>query len=227
MREVGGRDLVQVGFWRDSGAAVREALAADLGFAMPESLGSSTSHAELTAFMVAPDKFWITAPLAAGLHGRLSKRFATAVAVVTELGHSRTVIRLSGPSVREVLAQLVAVDLDPKVFPLGSVAMTPIHHVAVLVHSERRWGLRRLGCWPRRRRPAGGEPGRPSSTEPSATAGCRWSCGHLPRTIALLEATRAAAVLERHVLEEPSGAVRYRILRGMEPARRLRGCRVR
>jgi hypothetical protein len=38
---------------------------------------------------------------------------------------------------------------------------------------------------------------------------------HLPRTIALFDATRAAAVLERHVLEEPSGAVRYRILRGM------------
>lgn len=144
VREVGGRDLVQVGFWRDSGAAVREALAADLGFAMPVSLGTATSHAELTAFMVAPDKFWITAPLAAGLAGRLSERFATAVAVVAELGHSRTVIRLSGPSVREVLAQLVAVDLDPRVFPLGSVAMTPIHHVAVLVHFAR--GMDRVGA---------------------------------------------------------------------------------
>jgi hypothetical protein len=38
---------------------------------------------------------------------------------------------------------------------------------------------------------------------------------NLPRSIALFEAPRAAAVLERHVLEEPSGAVRYRILRGM------------
>jgi hypothetical protein len=38
---------------------------------------------------------------------------------------------------------------------------------------------------------------------------------HLPRSIALFDAPRAAAVLERHVLEEPSGAVRYRILRGM------------
>ena len=38
---------------------------------------------------------------------------------------------------------------------------------------------------------------------------------HLPRTIALFDATRAAAVLQRHVLEERSGVVRYRILRGM------------
>jgi len=38
---------------------------------------------------------------------------------------------------------------------------------------------------------------------------------HIPRSVALFEAPRAAAVLERHVLEEPSGGVRYRILRGM------------
>jgi hypothetical protein len=38
---------------------------------------------------------------------------------------------------------------------------------------------------------------------------------HVPRTIALFEPSAAAAVLERHVLDEPSGAVRYQILRGM------------
>jgi hypothetical protein len=38
---------------------------------------------------------------------------------------------------------------------------------------------------------------------------------HLPRTISLFEPAPAAAVLARHVLEEPSGLVRYRILRGM------------
>jgi ATP:ADP antiporter, AAA family len=38
---------------------------------------------------------------------------------------------------------------------------------------------------------------------------------HVPRTIVLFDPPAAAAVLERHVLEEPLGAVRYRILRGM------------
>ncbi len=38
---------------------------------------------------------------------------------------------------------------------------------------------------------------------------------HLPRTIALFAPAPAAAALARHLLEEPSGAVRYRILRGM------------
>jgi hypothetical protein len=38
---------------------------------------------------------------------------------------------------------------------------------------------------------------------------------HLPRTIALFAPVPAAATLARHLLDEPSGAVRYRILRGM------------
>jgi ATP/ADP translocase len=38
---------------------------------------------------------------------------------------------------------------------------------------------------------------------------------HLPRTMALFAPAPAAAALARHLLEEPSGAVRYRILRGM------------
>jgi ATP:ADP antiporter, AAA family len=38
---------------------------------------------------------------------------------------------------------------------------------------------------------------------------------NIPRTVALFPAAEAAAVLARHVVGEPSGAVRYRILRGM------------
>jgi hypothetical protein len=38
---------------------------------------------------------------------------------------------------------------------------------------------------------------------------------HLPRAVALFPPARAAEVLARHLLGEPSGAVRYRVLRGM------------
>jgi AAA family ATP:ADP antiporter len=38
---------------------------------------------------------------------------------------------------------------------------------------------------------------------------------HLPRTVSLFPPTAAADVLARHLLEEPSGVVRYRLLRGM------------
>ena len=38
---------------------------------------------------------------------------------------------------------------------------------------------------------------------------------HLPRTASLFPGVAAAAVLDRHLLDEPSGVVRYRLLRGM------------
>lgn len=41
---------------------------------------------------------------------------------------------------------------------------------------------------------------------------------HLPRAISVFASNAAAPVLEKHLLVEPSGAVRYRILRGMNRA---------
>jgi AAA family ATP:ADP antiporter len=41
---------------------------------------------------------------------------------------------------------------------------------------------------------------------------------HLPRAISVFSSKAAAPVLEKHLLKEPSGAVRYRILRGMNRA---------
>ena len=38
---------------------------------------------------------------------------------------------------------------------------------------------------------------------------------NMPRSVSLFAAAPAAAVLARHLMDEPSGAVRYRILRGM------------
>jgi len=38
---------------------------------------------------------------------------------------------------------------------------------------------------------------------------------HLPRTISLLAAKEAAAVLQKHLLREPDGMVRYKIMRGL------------
>jgi len=53
-------------------------------------------------------------------------------ASVTELTGSRLVLRLSGPAVRDALAKLVAIDLDPEAFPPGTAALTnggymPVH----------------------------------------------------------------------------------------------------
>ena len=142
LREVKGRDLVQVGAWPDTSNRAFAQVAAEL--ALPEVPDPrspegrrSIGNADVTLFRVGPDKVWLSGPYEAGLGARLGKLFTAADAVVTELGHSRTTVRLLGPKTRDVLAQLVAIDLDPMQFPPGSFAATGIHHVGCLVHYAR------------------------------------------------------------------------------------------
>lgn len=137
LREVTGRDLVQVGVWRETLGAVAAKLERELGTAMPSNTRQASGSEQISAFMVAPDKFWITGPLALGLHDKLGAVIPAAEGVVTELGHSRTVLRVSGPRSRDLIARHVAVDLHPGVFPPGSFASSGIHGVGVMLHYAR------------------------------------------------------------------------------------------
>lgn len=133
VQEVLGRDLVQLSAWPDSYAAVRGRLGAVLGCALPEDTRDGTEGPDKRVLLIAPERFWIAAPMAEGLGAKLAGAFASEQAVVTELGHSRTVLRLAGPAVREVLAKGLPVDLDAAVFPIGRFAQSAIAHISVLV----------------------------------------------------------------------------------------------
>ena len=139
-REVTGRDLVQVAWWQDTGAIVKSTLSRELGLAFGDSPRRVSESAQTTVFPVAPDKLWIAAPLAAGLHARLTAAIPAEQGVVTELGHSRTVMRISGASTRDVLARNFAIDLDPSVFPPGSFASSSMHHTGAMLHYVRDLG---------------------------------------------------------------------------------------
>lgn len=132
--EVRGRDLTQVGAWHDSVDQVRGVLAAELGFAMPSGTRQAAAKGDVTVFMTGPDKWWITAPYTHYWHKRLSKVLTIGNGIATDLGHSRTIVSVSGPRARDLLLRTVAVDLDQKVFPMGSFASSGIHGVGVLVH---------------------------------------------------------------------------------------------
>ncbi len=134
LREVTGRDLVQVGAWRDTIGSVRGRLASELGLAASPDLGRSAEGSTATVFMIGPDKLWITAPRDRDLFERLSKVLHPVDAVVTELGHSRTIIRIAGREARDVLARFVAIDLDPARFPPASFASVGVHAIGCLLH---------------------------------------------------------------------------------------------
>ncbi|MGI5459952.1 sarcosine oxidase subunit gamma [Streptomyces sp. CA-249302] len=107
----------------DSPAA--RAVESVLGFPLP-----SASHAELSgevkALWLGPDEWLLVAPadtaeaLAEKLRSAIGEEFAT----VTDVSAQRTVLSLRGSLTREILAQGCAIDLDPRVSPVGSCYTT-------------------------------------------------------------------------------------------------------
>ena len=65
---------------------------------------------------------------------RIDETTLGAAAIVTDIGHSRTVVRIVGAGARELLNRGLPVDLDPSVFPSDAIAQSVIHHMPVLVH---------------------------------------------------------------------------------------------
>lgn len=54
-----------------------------------------------------------------------------AFATIVDQSHARTLLRLSGPRVREALAKGVSIDLHPRMFRTGDAAITNVAHIAV------------------------------------------------------------------------------------------------
>ena len=65
---------------------------------------------------------------------RLAGAFDDGRAVCVDLTHGRTILRISGPKARALLAKGLPIDLHPREFPLGGVALGAIHHIGVAVH---------------------------------------------------------------------------------------------
>lgn len=67
---------------------------------------------------------------AAGMEAMLATPFAGLAAIVDQ-SHGRTVLRVTGPRVRDALAKGLAIDLDPRAFKTGHAAVTAVTHVGV------------------------------------------------------------------------------------------------
>jgi methylglutamate dehydrogenase subunit D len=65
-----------------------------------------------------------------GIEAFLAAPFAGLASVVDQ-SHGRTLLRVTGPHVRDALAKGVAVDLHPRAFKAGDVAATLVSHIPV------------------------------------------------------------------------------------------------
>jgi methylglutamate dehydrogenase subunit D len=132
--EVTGRDLLQLAGWPDSFEAAQARLARLCGCPEPRDTRSASTSGATTLFRIGPDRVWLVAPVERNLGPQLDATFTANEAVVTELGHSRTIIRVGGRVATDLLARLIAIDLDDREFPTGHFAQTPLLHTGVLVH---------------------------------------------------------------------------------------------
>ena len=103
------------------------------GVALPDGPRRATRGA-VTFAGTGPDQ-WIASAEgseAAGFAAKVRARIGP-FAAVSDQSDSRLVLRLSGPRVRDVLAKGVPIDLHPKVFKPGDVAVTLVAYIGVQI----------------------------------------------------------------------------------------------
>jgi heterotetrameric sarcosine oxidase gamma subunit len=135
LSERSSRMLWQIAAWRAGDvASLRTIVAEHLGLTLPQA-PDAAAKGNVVAFQVAPRRWSLVVPAAGGeLDAALADALAGRAAL-TDLGHARTLLRLSGPMSRSTLAKLCRIDLHPRAFPPGRVAQTPLGQVAALLHA--------------------------------------------------------------------------------------------
>ncbi len=105
-------------------AALAGAVKVRLGLALPcEPV--CTRLGALSALWAGPSQWMVRAEgdTAGGMLQDL-RGAAEGLAAVAEVGHGRAVLDVAGPRARDALAKGVALDLDPRAFPVGRTAVT-------------------------------------------------------------------------------------------------------
>lgn len=123
--------LVSLAGRRNADAGLAEAVAGGLDLALPGPNESAVGDG-LSLIWVGLER-WLA--LAADCDGpALVRRLAAALgssAALADQSHGSSVLALSGPQVRTVLAKATPVDVDPAAFPAGRVASTVMNHTSV------------------------------------------------------------------------------------------------
>ena len=114
-------------------AEVGTRIAASLGLKLPEAQRAAAGRDGTTAYATAPST-WLVAMAGAEetLVSTLQRAVGDAASIVDQ-SHGKTLLRISGARVRDVLDKICRLDLDASAFPPGRCGITHIAHVAVLI----------------------------------------------------------------------------------------------
>jgi methylglutamate dehydrogenase subunit D len=125
--------LVRNGKTGELQARVQERLGLRLPMAAQHGEDGANLGADSLAFVWAGPGRWLaktSTKSAAALETTLRNELSGVASIINQTD-GRCVFRLSGPSLREVLAKGVPLDLDPRAFGPGDTALTLVGHISV------------------------------------------------------------------------------------------------
>lgn len=130
---------------RGVAVAASNALQAQLGLALPQP-GCLTSARETLLLWSGPDRFLaLREPGGTALVSELTAGLGD-LAHVVEASSSRTVFEVSGSGAAEALNRVLPIDLHPRAFHPGNVALTTAAHMAVQIWRTSDDAVFRLAC---------------------------------------------------------------------------------
>jgi sarcosine oxidase subunit gamma len=126
-----GLGLATVAARRGKAEALSQAVASAYGVELPTS--SRVAQGSQVSFIGYGPRQWlgVSASLANEALARNLSETLAGLASISDQSGGRTVLRISGPHARDVLAKGLPIDLDPRAFPLGSAATSAISHMGV------------------------------------------------------------------------------------------------
>jgi methylglutamate dehydrogenase subunit D len=128
--------VVQIATWPSAIAALEQALTRVLALAgpLPARTGQVAELAQATLMRTGPQEFLLVTATGESMVAALRAHIPPDAGSVTDLGHARCRIRISGGACVATLGKLFALDFREAVFPVGELRLTGHHHVPCGLH---------------------------------------------------------------------------------------------
>jgi len=136
LAEQRGLSIVQVAADEATYGTAAERLEKVLSLPLPRTPNRAQQAGELAALWAAPGRALVVGPERLRLEEELAAALAGLDVALTDLGHARAVIRLSGARVRDLLAKGCGLDFHPRAFSAGSAVQSSYAHINVMLHAR-------------------------------------------------------------------------------------------